>query len=250
MQDIMSANTPAQQSVIQNNSSSMNVDQRQDDQVSNNNQLLFTATIFAAPANDQQSMSNNSNAQALMNDLNPFLTGSINITQQGPNNEQLMSPSSENEDKDSYKGKFSRMSQWKAQLPKREPHNYDKCQPTPHQTTIYNQILAQQQETPTVTAAPLYNNSPYMTDVATANINHMPSNQTNSGYSNANCSGQNAMNLSSSQMYTNKMMNFQVQVIFINLNHRILLILNYLIATAATKLTNGYGSTTAAATTT
>uniref|UniRef100_A0A1B0EYM8 BHLH domain-containing protein n=2 Tax=Lutzomyia longipalpis TaxID=7200 RepID=A0A1B0EYM8_LUTLO len=32
------------------------------------------------------------------------------------------------------------------QLSKREPHNYDKALPTPHQTNIYNQILIQQQE--------------------------------------------------------------------------------------------------------
>jgi hypothetical protein len=221
----MSANTPAQQSVIQSNSTPMSVEQ--DDRVSNNNQLLFTATIFAAPnmsqANEvmsmQQNRTNDSNSQALMSDLNPFLTGSIDITQQvqqAPTVEQLLSPSTESDVKDTYKGKFSRMSQWKAQLPKREPHNYDKCQPTAHQTTIYNQILAQQQETPTATAAPIYNNNPYMTDVATVNINHMPSNQgTANNYNNSG--GQNALNLSNNQMYGNKMINYQPQqVIFKN----------------------------------
>lgn len=224
MQDIMSANQQAQQSVLQSNSTPMNVDQQQNDQVSNNNQLLFTATIFAAPnmsqATEQQVMAmqqnrtNDSNSQALMSDLNPFLTGSIDITQQvqqASSVEQLLSPSSENDDKDTYKGKFSRMSQWKAQLPKREPHNYDKCQPTAHQTTIYNQILAQQQEAPTATAAPIFNNNPYMTDVATVNINHMPSNQGNTNSYNNSSAGQNALNLSNSQMYGNKMMNYQSQ---------------------------------------
>lgn len=224
MQDIMSANTSAQQSVTQNNSTPMNVDQQQDDQVTNSNQLMFTATIFTAPnisqVSDSQVMSmqqnrqNDSNPQALMSDLSPFLTGSIDITQQvqhSPIVEQLLSPSSDSDVKDTYKEKFSRMSQWKAQLPKREPHNYDKCQPTAHQTTIYNQILAQQQETAPTTAAPIFNNNPYMTDVATVNINHMPSNQGNTNYNNSNCSAQNALNLTNSQMYGNKMMNYQQQ---------------------------------------
>lgn len=238
MQDIMSANQQAQQRVIQSNTA-MNVDQQQNDQVSNNNQLMFTATIFAAPnmsqASEQQVMAmqqnraNDSNSQTLMSDLNPFLTGTIDITQQvqsTPTVEQLLSPSTEDDDKDTYKGKFSRMSQWKAQLPKREPHNYDKCQPTAHQTTIYNQILAQQQEAPPATAAPNFNNNPYMTDVATVNISHMPSNQGNTNsYSNSS-NGQNALNLSNSQMYGNKMMNYQSQQVdknyFLNLKAKII----------------------------
>ena len=177
----------------------MSVDQSQDDTVANNNSLLYTATIYAAPTNNMNnsqvlSMSNSqvndSNSQAtMMTDLNPFLSGSIDITQQAPTVKQLLSHPTESEVKDSYKGKFSRMS-WKAQLPKREPHNYDKCQPTAHQTTIYNQILAQQQETP-ATVVPVYNNNTYMSDVTAAN----------------NFNGQNVLNLScNQQMYGNKML--------------------------------------------
>lgn len=211
----MSANAAAQQSVIQSNSASMSVEQ--DDQVSSNNSLMFTATIFAAPnmsqRGDQMSMqqnrrANDSNSQAMMSDLNPFLTGSIDITQQGqqgPSVEELLSPSSENEAKDSYKGKFSRMSQWKAQLPKREPHNYDKCQPTAHQTTIYNQILAQQQEAPPEAPAPIFNNNPYMTEAA-GNMNMSANQPTINNYSNSNCGGQSVLNLSNNQMFGNKML--------------------------------------------
>lgn len=201
----------------------MNVNQQRDGQGTSNNALMFTATIFAAPTMSQSSdlsmqqsrQSNDSNSQALMSDLNPFLSGSIDITQQTPSVEQLMSPSAEDESKDTYKGKFSRMSQWKAQLPKREPHNYDKCQPTAHQTTIYNQILAQQQETPTVTAAPIFNSNPYMTEAAASNMNmNMSTNQTTTNnYNNSTCGGPNALNLSNNQMYANKMMmNIQPQV--------------------------------------
>lgn len=226
----MSANSSAQQSVIQSNSATMNVNQRQDDRVSNSNQLMFTATIFAAPNMSQTSsqpmmsmqqsrQGNDSSSQVMMSDLNPFLNpaGSIDISQQvqqATSVEQLISPSSEGDGKDTYKGKFSRMSQWKAQLPKREPHNYDKCQPTEHQTTVYNQILAQQQETPTATAAPLFNNNPYMNEVPAGNINHMSSNQAPANsYNNSNCSTQSVLNLSNNQIYGNKMlMNHQPQV--------------------------------------
>ncbi|XP_059616210.1 carbohydrate-responsive element-binding protein isoform X2 [Phlebotomus argentipes] len=42
--------------------------------------------------------------------------------------------------------KGPRFSRTSLKLAKREPHNYDKALPTPHQTNIYNQILIQQQE--------------------------------------------------------------------------------------------------------
>lgn len=229
MQDVISANSSAQQNV---NSTPMNIDQRQNDRVTNNNSLLFTATIFAAPnmsqASDQQVMAmqqnrqtNDSNSQALISDLNPFLTGSIDITHQvqSPTVEQLLTNSNEDDGKDNYKGKFSRVVQWKAQLPKREPHNYDKCQNTAHQTTMYNQILAQQQETTPATAAPIYNNNSYMTEVAAANINQMPSPiLTTTNTYNSNCGAQNVLNLSNNQIYGNKMIMNQ-QVINKNFDH-------------------------------
>lgn len=127
MQDIISSHPTAQQhSVIQSNT--MNLDQQQD---STSNQLLFTATIFT------QDMSQNNNTQqqvlsiqnnqihdresvTMMSDLNPFMGGTgidISQSQHAHSNEQMMAPPSENDEKDSYKGKFSRVLQWKSQLP-------------------------------------------------------------------------------------------------------------------------------------
>lgn len=238
MQDMMS---PAQQGVIHNNNRNpMNLNQPQN--ASNANSLLFTATIFTQDlsqnANNQQGMSmqnrqttttNDTASQAMMNDLNPFLSGTIEIAQ--PSNEQMMASASPTEldDKDMYKGKFSRISQFKAQLPKREPHNYDKCQPTAHQTTIYNQMLAQQQESPPPPPPPaqMFNTIPHygnMTEVNT-NINHMsPIQTTTNNYANASATGatggnnanlssnMNVLNLSNNQIYANKMLvNLQQQ---------------------------------------
>lgn len=126
MQDIISSHPTAQQhSVIQTNT--MNLDQQQD---STSNQLLFTATIFT------QDMSQSNNAQqqilslqnnqihdresvTMMSGLNPFMGTGIDISQsqQAQSNEQMMAPPTETDEKDSYKGKFSRVLQWKAQLP-------------------------------------------------------------------------------------------------------------------------------------
>ncbi|KAL7027841.1 hypothetical protein ACKWTF_005617 [Chironomus riparius] len=228
MQDIISSHPTAQQhSVIQSNT--MNLDQQQD---STSNQLLFTATIFTQDMsqsnNTQQHVLSLQNNQIhdresirMMTDLNPFMGGTgidISRAQQAQSNEQqMMAPPSDHDDKDSYKGKFSRVLQWKSQLPsilnnsKREPHNYDKCQPTPHQTTLYTQMLAQQQETPQ--PAQMYNTSPYTDLNDVTNINHMSPIQTTTNNFNTTMTSnnqqlsnaQNALNLSNNQMYQNKM---------------------------------------------
>ena len=125
MQDIISSHPTAQQhSVIQSNT--MNLDQQQD---STSNQLLFTATIFTQDMsqsnNTQQqilSLQNNQihDRESLMTDLNPFMGGTgidISQAQQAQSNEQMMAPPSDPDEKDSYKGKFSRVLQWKSQLP-------------------------------------------------------------------------------------------------------------------------------------
>jgi len=103
---------------------------------------------------------------------------------------------------------------------KREPHNYDKCQPTPHQTTLYTQMLAQQQET--VSPAQMYNTSPYA-NLNDVNVNHMSPIQTttnnfnttmtsNNQMANANANAQTVLNLSNNQIYQNNlMMNMQQQ---------------------------------------
>jgi MAX-like protein X len=81
---------------------------------------------------------------------------------------------------------------------KREPHNYDKVQNTAHQTLLYNQMIAQQQQPPAPATAQMYNSSPYgnLTDVT--NINHMSPIQTTTNNFTA---AQNALNLSNTQMY-------------------------------------------------
>jgi MAX-like protein X len=91
---------------------------------------------------------------------------------------------------------------------KREPHNYEKLsQPTAHQTTIYNQMLAAHQET-----AQLYSNNAYGANLADlTNINHMSPIQTTTNNFNAaseTMTTQNVLNLSNSQMgnFSNKMM--------------------------------------------
>lgn len=213
----MSANSSTQQGVIQANTTPMNVDQSQD--ASGANSMLFTATIFTQDlsqnANNGMSMqqarqSIAPTSQAMMSDLNPFLSGGMDLAHQQSSNDRMMAPpSSEADDKDTYKGKFSRMSQWKAQLPKREPHNYDKCQPTAHQTTIYNQMLAQQIEPSSSPTAQMYNANPYgnMTDV-----NHMSPIQTTTNNYNPNTTVNNALNLTNNQIYANKMLvNLQQQ---------------------------------------
>ena len=94
---------------------------------------------------------------------------------------------------------------------KREPHNYDKCQPTPHQTTIYNQMLAQQQDT-----SLLYNNNAFGGNLADLTTNHMSPIQTttnNFNSSSGTMATQNVLNLSNNQMptYASKIMMQQQQ---------------------------------------
>lgn len=103
---------------------------------------------------------------------------------------------------------------------KREPHNYDKCQPTPHQTTIYTQMLAQQQDS---TPAPqMYNTNPYANLSDASNVNHMSPIQTTTNNFNTNMSNSSnqigssaaptALKASNNQLYQNKlMMNMQQQ---------------------------------------
>jgi phage-related tail fiber protein len=115
MQDIMTANSSsAQQSVIQTNSNTMNVDQQQNSA----NALCFTATIYTQDVSQnnnqqvipmQQSRTNNS-SQSLMTDLNPFLNSGMNLGQQITSTE-IMAPLVDSE-KQSYKEKPSR-GHWK-----------------------------------------------------------------------------------------------------------------------------------------
>jgi hypothetical protein len=123
MQDIMSANPASQQSVIQANSSSMNMDRAGSS--NSNNQLLFTATIFTqdmsqSGSGGQQMMSQSNESSSMMNELDSYMSANeMNMShqaQQAPSNEQLMAPPTDPDVKDSYKGKFSRV-HWKAQLP-------------------------------------------------------------------------------------------------------------------------------------
>uniref|UniRef100_A0A1B0DRE6 Uncharacterized protein n=1 Tax=Phlebotomus papatasi TaxID=29031 RepID=A0A1B0DRE6_PHLPP len=81
-------------------------------------------------------------------------------TQTGQQYQQTMS------DKGTY-GSFSKVPRFSRnslkQLSKREPHNYDKALPTPHQTNLYNQILIQQQQEqqPLQTLIQMPQTSPY-----------------------------------------------------------------------------------------
>ena len=203
MQDMMTAtssNNHVQQSVIQN-TGPMNLNH----QPTSTNSLLYTASIYSQDLsqqhNQQQQMMSmhqnhqqqpNESSQAMMSDLNPFLSGGGMNSQ----TQQPMEAQAESDEKDGRK--FSR-GYLKAQLPwvknfavkiknlslicsKREPHNYDKCQPTAHQTTIYNQMLAQHQEAPQQQQQ-LYqnsnNNTVYGENLADLNnINHMSPIQT------------------------------------------------------------------------
>jgi hypothetical protein len=124
MQSMMSANpSTGHQSVIQG-TSSMNVNQ----QVSpGSNQLLYTATIYTQdmsaaiqnnPQQHQQLMSmhnrqqqNENSAQAMMSDLNPFISGGMNM------NQSMMPPPGDSNDKESYKVGKQNRGYLKAQLP-------------------------------------------------------------------------------------------------------------------------------------
>lgn len=116
MQDLMTANSStSQQSVIQG-TSSMN-----QQGPSNSNSLLYTATIYTqdmssmSQNNQQQQMMSmhqnhqqpNETSQAMMSDLNPFISGSMGMNQQ-QQTEQLMTSQADSDNKGDYKGKFSR----------------------------------------------------------------------------------------------------------------------------------------------
>lgn len=122
MQDMMTANSSTpQQSVIQG-TSPMN-----QHGPSNQNSLLYTATIYAQDMSamsqnnqqqqQQQMMSmhqnrqqSNESSQAMMSDLNPFISGSIGMNQQQQtqqSSEQMMNTQADADSKD-YKAKFSR----------------------------------------------------------------------------------------------------------------------------------------------
>lgn len=124
MQDIISSNpTAQQQSVIQSNT--MNMEQQQD---TTSSQLLFTATIFSQDmsqsgnAAQQQQVMTLQNPQisndssSMIAELNTFMDNQGLNMSQAQTAEQMMAQPSESDDKDSYKGKFSRM-HWKTQLP-------------------------------------------------------------------------------------------------------------------------------------
>lgn len=118
MQDMMNANSSAaQQSVIQG-TTPMSLNQS-----SGTNSLLYTATIFsqdmsAVAQNNQQQQQQqmmsmlqnrqqpNESAQAMMSDLNPFISGEMSMNQQ-QSSEQMMSQA-EADEKEAFKGKFSR----------------------------------------------------------------------------------------------------------------------------------------------
>lgn len=130
MQDMMSANSStSQQSVIQGT-----VPMRGNQQADSNS-LLYTATIYsqdmsAVSHNNQQQQQqqmmamhqnrqqqNESSNQAMMSDLNPFISGGLGMTQQQVQQaaEQMM-PQNDSEDKEAYKGKYLR-GYSRAQLP-------------------------------------------------------------------------------------------------------------------------------------
>jgi MAX-like protein X len=202
MQGMMTSST-AQQSVIQDRTP-MNLNHQQQGP-SSTNSLLYTATIYAQELSQSQQQQQqmmamhqnrqSNNSQSMISDLNPFLSDVMNQNHQSSQGESA-------DAKEAYKEKLSR-GNYLPQIRKREPHNYEKCQPTAHQTTIYNQMLAQHQEPPQ-----LYNNA-YGANLADlTNINHMsPIQTTTNNFNNpaaATMTTQNVLNLSNN--YANKMM--------------------------------------------
>ncbi|CRK93053.1 CLUMA_CG006597, isoform A [Clunio marinus] len=222
MQDIMTTNSSnVQQSVIQG-TSALNLNQHQNS--ANANPLLFTATIYSqdmSQSNQQQQQEiiqmqqnrqqiNESSSQRMITNLVPFISGDItmNVQAQQSTSEQMITQSVDVDEKEAFKGKYPR-GYLRNQLPKREPHNYDKCQPTPHQTTIYNQMLAQQEN------AQIYNNNVYGENLNDfSNMSHISTIQTTTTANNFNPSPasmmttQNVLNLSNNQMtnFNNKVM--------------------------------------------
>lgn len=123
MQDIMNANSSnSQQSVIQG-TVPMRVNQQGQP---GSNSLLYTATIYsqdmsAVPQNNQQQQQqqmmamhqnrqqqNDSSNQAMMSDLNPFISGGLAMNQHQSQQAEQMMQQNDSEDKEAYKGKYSR----------------------------------------------------------------------------------------------------------------------------------------------
>lgn len=115
IQNMMTTNVPnTQQSVIQGTAQ----------QGSNSsNSLLYTATIYSQDMsamnqnNQQQQMmsmhqnrqqQNESSSQAMMSDLNPFISGGMSQQQVQQAQEQMMVQQNDVDDKEGYKGKYSR----------------------------------------------------------------------------------------------------------------------------------------------
>lgn len=121
MQDMMTQVSGAQQSVIQGGMP-MNVSQN-DSQ--SRNPLQYTATIYsqdmtAANQNSHQQMlsmhqnrqqQNEQSTQAMMSDLNPFISGGMSMggQQQAQQSGDQMMNSSTDDDKEGYKAKYSRL---------------------------------------------------------------------------------------------------------------------------------------------
>ena len=82
----------------------------------------YTATIYTQPMsnvtqNNQQQMlsmhqnrqQNESSAQAMLSDLNPFISGGLVMNQQTQQaTDQMMSSPNDSDEKEAYKGKFNR----------------------------------------------------------------------------------------------------------------------------------------------
>lgn len=127
MQDIMTSNSSnAQQSVIRG-AMPMNVNQQGSP---NQHTLQYTATIYtqdmsAMSQNNQQQMMSmqqnrqqpNESSQAMMSDMNPFISGGLamNQQQQSQQSEQMIAAQAEADEKEAYKNKYSR--NFRSQLP-------------------------------------------------------------------------------------------------------------------------------------
>lgn len=120
MQEFSSNSSTAQQSVI-HGTTPMSVNQ----QGSGVNSLLYTATIYSqdmSQANQQmmamrqQQQQNESSQQAMMSDMNPFISGEMSMGQQQSQQSNDQMGGDGEDDKESYKGKYSR-GYLKTQLP-------------------------------------------------------------------------------------------------------------------------------------
>lgn len=120
MQEFTSNSSTAQQSVI-HGTTPMSGNQ----QGSGVNSLLYTATIYSqdmSQANQQmmamrqQQQQNESSQQAMMSDMNPFISGGMGMGQQQSQQSNDQMGGEGEDDKESYKGKYSR-GYLKTQLP-------------------------------------------------------------------------------------------------------------------------------------